>query len=365
MAVQEGGSDDKKCVSRTSRRVERPCRIVRNYTVLGAMKNPDCCESHPEDLAAASLEGLSLSDGDRDTHEASKCKCAYSAEDNSSEPEDQPPDEEFIRQALNQQTNLLYEQYAREQHPEDPEKQKELVHEMQEQYFAHYMSEVHHFQLVHQQQQLEQWHHLSKTRAESDKAAASNNETQSEIEKMELPPPLPLIPAAVWTRKDINEFKQEILKTQRECCVKIGSLATATIRVPTHPEGSSIFWEFATDYYDLGFGLYFEWDLEPQENITVNISESSDDEGEDVEEENSTPGSESSTGQNDLERGRRRTESRVPTDELIPIYRRDCHTEVYCGSHQYPGVGVYVFKFDNSFSLWRSKWLYYRIYYSQ
>ncbi|VDM05472.1 unnamed protein product [Schistocephalus solidus] len=54
-----------------------------------------------------------------------------------------------------------------------------------------------------------------------------------------------------------------------------------------------------------------------------------------------------------------------PTDELIPIYRRDSHLEVYCGSHQYPGCGVYIFKFDNSFSLWRSKWLYYRVYYGK
>ena len=32
-----------------------------------------------------------------------------------------------------------------------------------------------------------------------------------------------------------------------------------TVRVPTHEEGTSLFWEFATDYYDLGFGVYFEW----------------------------------------------------------------------------------------------------------
>ncbi|VDO09893.1 unnamed protein product [Rodentolepis nana] len=61
----------------------------------------------------------------------------------------------------------------------------------------------------------------------------------------------------------------------------------------------------------------------------------------------------------------RKLANALPTDELIPIYRRDCHTEVYCGSHQYPGCGVYVLKFDNSFSLWRSKWLYYRIFYGK
>ena len=54
-----------------------------------------------------------------------------------------------------------------------------------------------------------------------------------------------------------------------------------------------------------------------------------------------------------------------PIDEIIPIYRRDSHEEVYCGSHVYPGRGVYLLKFDNSYSLWRSKTLYYRVYYSR
>lgn len=57
------------------------------------------------------------------------------------------------------------------------------------------------------------------------------------------------------------------------------------LRVPTHEEGTSIFWEFATDSYDLGFGLFFEWNLTPQENITITISESSDEEEEEEEEE--------------------------------------------------------------------------------
>ncbi|VDP52694.1 unnamed protein product [Soboliphyme baturini] len=52
-------------------------------------------------------------------------------------------------------------------------------------------------------------------------------------------------------------------------------------------------------------------------------------------------------------------------DKIIPVYRRDCHEEVYAGSHVYPGRGVYLLKFDNSYSLWRSKTLYYRVYYSK
>ena len=52
-------------------------------------------------------------------------------------------------------------------------------------------------------------------------------------------------------------------------------------------------------------------------------------------------------------------------DEIVPVYRRDCHEEVYAGSHQYPGRGVYLLKFDNSYSLWRSKSVYYRVYYTR
>jgi len=58
-------------------------------------------------------------------------------------------------------------------------------------------------------------------------------------------------------------------------------------------------------------------------------------------------------------------ENDVPTEEIVPPFRRDCQSEVYCGSHTYPGRGVYLLKFDNSYSLWRSKTLYYRVYYTR
>lgn len=53
------------------------------------------------------------------------------------------------------------------------------------------------------------------------------------------------------------------------------------------------------------------------------------------------------------------------TTIIVPIYRRDCHNEVYAGSHAYPGEGVYLLKFDNSYSMWRSKTLYYRVFYTR
>lgn len=69
----------------------------------------------------------------------------------------------------------------------------------------------------------------------------------------------------------------------------------------------------------------------------------------------------------DIERGVGSTNKppKPRQDEIVPICRRDCHEEVYAGSHPYPGDGVYLLKFDNSYSLWRSKTLYYRVYYSK
>ena len=50
------------------------------------------------------------------------------------------------------------------------------------------------------------------------------------------------------------------------------------MRVPTHEDGSCLFWEFATDYYDIGFGVYFEWTIAPSNTVSVHVSESSDEE---------------------------------------------------------------------------------------
>lgn len=50
--------------------------------------------------------------------------------------------------------------------------------------------------------------------------------------------------------------------------------------------------------------------------------------------------------------------------EILPVYRQDSHLSVQGGSHDFPGEGTYLLKFDNSYSLWRNKTLYYRVYYS-
>ena len=52
------------------------------------------------------------------------------------------------------------------------------------------------------------------------------------------------------------------------------------MRVPTHEDGTCLFWEFASDHYDLGFGVYFEWTIAPSNKVSVHV-ESSDEEDDD------------------------------------------------------------------------------------
>jgi len=209
--------------------------------------------------------------------------------------------------------------------------------------------------------------HSDGTPAANDRAAGQDGEANEvpapNAQGNDLESPVPSNPsiaqASMWTRKDIKEFKENIRKEGTEGVVKVGNGETVTVRVPTHPDGSCLFWEFATDHYDIGFGLFFEWVVSDSQMVSVHISESSDEE----DEEGAT-----TEPKGDVEGGTKQTEksaNKPHIDDIIPIYRRDSHEEVYAGSHVYPGQGVYLLKFDNSYSLWRSKTLYYRVYYSR
>ena len=67
-------------------------------------------------------------------------------------------------------------------------------------------------------------------------------------------------------------------RTVHGCCRETALVVHVhQVRVPTHVKGSSIFWEFASDSYDVGFGVYFEWNVDPPTQVTVQMSESSDD----------------------------------------------------------------------------------------
>lgn len=181
----------------------------------------------------------------------------------------------------------------------------------------------------------------------------------SELEKDQLKAqPPPLAPATTWTSPKMKEFKA---KMGQEKCSKmtVRRGEVVTIRVPTHPDGKRICWEFATDDYDIGFGLYFDWAPVTSTAITVQVSESSDEEDEDEEEIEGNW----HVPVGDVERGSK-SRLRNRYGEIMPVYRRDSHREVQAGSHDYPGEGIYLLKLDNSYSLLRNKMLYFHVYYT-
>lgn len=159
---------------------------------------------------------------------------------------------------------------------------------------------------------------------------------------------------SMWSRKDIQGFKELLRKEGGDGIMKVGHGETMTVRVPTRSDSRCIFWEFATDNYDIGFGLYFEWTSNPGTEVSVHISDSEDEDYDDDEFDESPT---------DIEKGSQI--DYLPLSIIIPICRRDCHEEVHAGSHGYPGQGAYLLKFDNSYSFWRSKTVYFRVYYSR
>ncbi|XP_063079047.1 Golgi resident protein GCP60 isoform X2 [Engraulis encrasicolus] len=324
-----------------------------------------------------------------------------------------------IMAALNAQTAVQFQQYAAQQYPDSPEQQHTLIRQLQEQHYQQYMQQLYQVQLAQQQaalarqQQPVQEEAVAETSdeaalarqqqalqeeavvaavLESSEASVSSasppegeetptlngqsnthshthSHTHSTCDSLDKEPELeaadevtengptadsPAVIAApsMWTRPQIKDFKEKI-RADVDSVISVGRGEVVTVRVPTHEDGSYLFWEFATDHYDLGFGLFFEWSDAANASVSVHVSESSDeDEDEDGE------------GVSEEERARKDA-SKPQVDEIVPVYRRDCHEEVYAGSHQYPGRGIYLLKFDNSYSLWRSKSVYYRVYYTR
>jgi len=291
-----------------------------------------------------------------------------------------------IQDALNKQTFAQFKCYAEQQCPGNPDQQALLIKQLQEQHYYQYMQRLYQQQETSgpgDQEGLKMGIEMNGGGSElstthQDETGVLEEETslvETAIDKLSLEAeklgtegsPLPEYQepeeASMWTRKEINEFKETIRRDEGEAVLKIGHGETVTVRVPTHLDGRSLYWEFATDSYDIGFGLFFEW-VDPEDTqVTVHISDSEDESEEYVSDEEREEGVEG-----DLENGGRTgliAETGPPTSCIIPTYRRDCHEEVYAGSHNYPRQGVYQLKFDNSYSLWRSKTLYYRVYYTR
>lgn len=95
------------------------------------------------------------------------------------------------------------------------------------------------------QQQQEQQRNLSNVQGEGQ---AGDGEESDEDESSLIS----VVEPAMWTRGDIVEFKECIRQEGGASIIKVGHGETVTVRVPTHDDGHSIFWEFATDHYDIG-----------------------------------------------------------------------------------------------------------------
>ncbi|XP_040569080.1 Golgi resident protein GCP60 [Lepeophtheirus salmonis] len=310
-----------------------------------------------------------------------------------------------IQDALNKQTFSQFKAFAEQQYPNNPDQQAILIKRLQVQYYYQYMQQVYqnHNQMENSSQttttiaeqinvtpnklcdmvsnlnitpadgkgeevgvQVESEVYFQEEGAIDDRDDSDNFDEDEEDDEDHVCSDEcgfcsceEFLPANMWTKKDIDLFKDSIRMSGGDSIIKVGQGETATVRVPTRDDGgSALFWEFATDSYDIAFGLFFEWSKsEDEQHVTVHVSDSEDEDLNDDE----------SFNECDPERASAAAllDKRPQMSIIVPIYRRDCHEEVYAGSHTYPGQGVYLLKFDNTFSLWRSKTLYYRVYYTQ
>lgn len=189
--------------------------------------------------------------------------------------------------------------------------------------------------------------------AEKEQTRTSSSQSTSQV-KVEMPP---LKPATTWTSAEMKELKAK-LRAEKDAVVTVYRGDIMTVHVPTVPEAKKVCWEFATDGYDIGFGVYFDCSPVTSRAITVHVSESSDDEDEDDE-------LEAPVSNGDVEKGSKSSSGGSSSvAEILPVYRQDSHMAVCGGSHEFAGDGTYLLKFDNSYSLWRNKTLYYRVHYS-
>lgn len=232
----------------------------------------------------------------------------------------------IIQEILNRQTIHQFSSYAKQQYPDAPELQQGLIRQLQEQHFQQYMQ-----QMMEQSSELlgDGSSLLSSSAINNPVDQISNQETAivvdgSPVKKPEnqvqltennnhsnnqnfeeevpeddddedsdeegdsnsIGPGIPgraISNASMWTRKDIATFKETIRAEGGDGILKVGHGEIATIRVPTHENGNCIFWEFATDSYDIGFGLLFEWNASPDNQVSIHISESEDEEDEEGE----------------------------------------------------------------------------------
>lgn len=232
----------------------------------------------------------------------------------------------LIQDALNQQTYHQFKVYAEQQYPGNPEQQGVLIRQLQEQHYHQYMQQLYQNQLVIEDQSEEEKKIVESektTREDDNKDDANENKNEDEdSDEMEDWPPIS--PAEMWTRKGVEEFKQIIRKEASDAIIKVNHGETVTVRVPTHEDGTCLFWEFATDSYDIGFGVYFEWSKPETNQVSVHISESEDEDDEEEEYEPQGADLESGAVVNGNPRPERKKTS-PPISVIIPVSTLEYH----------------------------------------
>lgn len=237
-----------------------------------------------------------------------------------------------IQDALNQQTYYQFKVYAEQQYPGNPEQQGVLIRQLQEQHYHQYMQQLHQNQLVIEDQDKEKEEEKKKKKSidyedtttckDDNKDDDNENLPLNDDDSDEFDDWPPISPAEMWTRKGVEEFKQIIRREAGDAVIKVGHGETVTVRVPTHEDGTCLFWEFATDGYDIGFGVYFEWSKPETNQVSVHISESEDEEDE-YEEEYDPQGDVESGSVNSNPRSERRTVT-PPISIIVPVSTRAC-----------------------------------------
>lgn len=187
-----------------------------------------------------------------------------------------------LQDALNQQTYLQFKAYAEKQFPGNPEQQAVLIRQLQTEHYHQYMQQLHaqlstisnsENQRTNENNECIDGEHL--TENEEREQHESDNDSNEFCS---------IAPANMWTRPDIKQFKVEVSAGKGDGVIKVGHGDVVTVRVPTHEGGSCLFWEFSTDNFDIGFGVYFEWGKPMTTEVSVHISES-DDEDETLDDE--------------------------------------------------------------------------------
>ncbi|XP_039756976.1 Golgi resident protein GCP60 isoform X2 [Pararge aegeria] len=298
-----------------------------------------------------------------------------------------------IKDALNVQTYQQFFEYAQQQFPGNCDQQAILIRQLQDQHYQQYIQQLAvdqrlansnlKYKVESDEENDNEKEEIdcnlndskpalmdNKSMQTSDKIDLNDYNEESRDEEAEESDGDDLIPSVeevrMWTRDDIVQFKESARASGGKLTVGHGE--TITVRVPTHYRARCICYEFATDSYDIGFGLYFEWSKSATSEVTVHVAESDDEDNNDDDNDDNDDEEYTMNETTDPELGDERrgpSNARPPVSLVVPIFRRDCHTQVYAGSHTYPGEGVYLLKFDNTYSLWRSKTLYYKVYYTQ